>query len=170
MNITIICVGKLKEKFWKQACDEYLKRLRPYANVSVCEVADIDPRVAGGEEIAREREGEAIIRVLEKQLGTSDSKANICSPHTRIFLLAVEGAQRTSVEFSQHLDDLKVDGVSDFVFMIGGSTGVSRAVYESASELLSFGKITLPHNIARVVLLEQIYRAFKISRGEPYHK
>ena len=221
MNITIICVGKLKEKFWKQACDEYLKRLRPYANVSVCEVTDVDPRTSGGEDIAREREGEAIVRAIEKRFGAGagsrlkaggggasrvattrnsgtrsvprqsvnanvssnsgsrsrsnvkgnvKARSNICSPSAHIFLLAIEGQQRTSLEFSQHLDDLKLDGISDFAFIIGGSGGVSSAVYESASELVSFGKITLPHNLARVVLLEQIYRAFKISRGEPYHK
>lgn len=162
MNITIICVGKLKEKFWGEACNEYLKRLRPYANVRVCEVADIDPARAGGEGAAREREGAQILQSLGKH---ASNKAT-----SHIILLDIEGKQLSSVQFSRHIDDLKVRGVSDIVFIIGGSIGVSAQVKAAASESLSFGAITLPHNLARVVLLEQIYRAFKISRGEPYHK
>jgi 23S rRNA (pseudouridine1915-N3)-methyltransferase len=84
--------------------------------------------------------------------------------------MAIEGKQRSSVGFSQHLDDLALRGGSDLAFVIGGSDGVSEAVRARADETFSFGPITLPHNLARVVLLEQIYRAFKISRGEPYHK
>ena len=85
-------------------------------------------------------------------------------------LMAIEGKQRSSVGFSQHLDELALRGESDLAFVIGGSDGVSDAVRAQADETFSFGPITLPHNLARVVLLEQIYRAFKISRGEPYHK
>lgn len=156
IRVTIVAVGKLKEKFWTAACDEYLKRLRPYAKVTVAEIPDVDPARAGGVEAAREREGEGILATVPES--------------ARAILMAIEGKQRSSVDFSQHLDDLALRGESDLAFIIGGSDGVSDAVRARADETFSFGPITLPHNLARVVLLEQIYRAFKISRGEPYHK
>ena len=156
LKITVVAVGKLKEKFWMAACDEYLKRLRPYAKVTVVEIPDVDPARAGGVEAAREREGEGILAAVPEG--------------ARSILMAIEGTQRSSVGFSQHLDELGLRGESELAFIIGGSDGVSDAVRARADETFSFGPITLPHNLARVVLLEQIYRAFKISRGEPYHK
>lgn len=156
MNITIVAVGKLKEKFWKQACEEYLKRLQPYAKVQVKEVADVDPAKVGGIEAAKEREGAAVLDALPTR--------------AHVLLLAIEGKERSSEELSRRIDELALHGESDLAFVIGGSDGSSEEVYARANELLSFGRITLPHNLARVVLLEQVYRAFKISRGEPYHK
>ena len=156
MNITIICVGKLKEKFWTDACNEYLKRLRPYAQVEVREVPDIDPARAGGVAGSLEREGEEILAALPQR--------------AHVFLLAIQGKERSSEDFSAHLDELALCGESNVAFVIGGSNGVNNAVRTRANETFSFGRITLPHNLARVVLLEQLYRAFKISRGEPYHK
>ncbi|MEC4184857.1 23S rRNA (pseudouridine(1915)-N(3))-methyltransferase RlmH [Adlercreutzia sp. R21] len=156
MKITIVAVGKLKEKFWAAACDEYLKRLRPYARVSVVEISDVDPARAGGVDAAREREGAGILAAVPEG--------------ARVILMAIEGKQRSSEGFSCHMDELALRGESELVFVIGGSDGVSDAVRARADETFSFGPITLPHNLARVVLLEQIYRAFKISRGEPYHK
>ena len=159
MRFTIVAVGKLKERFWKEACDEYLKRLQPYGKTMVREIADVDPAKCGGVDAARTREGDAILTVLDS-----------LPQQTQVVLLAIEGKQRGSVDFSRRLDDLGVRGVSDVAFVIGGSDGVSDAVCNRAHETLSFGPITLPHNLARVVLLEQLYRAQKISRGEPYHK
>ena len=156
MNITVVAIGKLKERFWKEACDEYLKRLKGYAQVKVVELADVDPARAGGIDAARNKEGEAILAAIPQR--------------SHVLLLAIEGKERSSVELSQRIDDLALRGSSDLCFVIGGSDGVSKDVYARADELLSFGRITLPHNLARVVLLEQVYRAFKISRGEPYHK
>lgn len=156
MNIDIVAVGKLKERFWKDACAEYLKRLAPYARVTVREVADVDPQRAGGVEAARDREGAGILSAIGER--------------SHVVLLAIEGKERSSVGISHRLDELALAGSSDLAFVIGGSDGVSDAVRGRSDELLSFGKITLPHNLARVVLLEQLYRAFKISRGEPYHK
>lgn len=156
MRITVVAVGKLKERFWADACAEYLKRLKAYARVTVTEVADVDPGRAGGMAAARAKEGEAILAAL---------------PETaHVVLMAIEGKQRSSEGLSRRLDELALSGRSDIAFVIGGSDGVSRAVYDRADETLSFGLVTLPHNLARVVLLEQVYRAFKISRGEPYHK
>lgn len=156
MKITIVAVGKLKERFWVDACAEYLKRLAPYARVEVKEVADVDPAKAGGIEQAMQREGKAILNAIPE------------SAHA--ILLAIEGRQVSSEGLAQKFDALALTGKSSIAFIIGGSDGVSENVRKRADESLSFGKITLPHNLARVVLLEQVYRAFKISRGEPYHK
>ena len=156
MNIHLICVGKLKEAFWVSACAEYLKRLGAYAKISVREVADVDPARAGGERAAVEREGEAVLAVLAA-----------CPARTHAVLLAIDGRRRSSEDFAAHLEELAVGGVSDVAFIIGGSCGVSDAVRAAATETLSFGPITLPHNLARVVLLEQIYRASVSSATSP---
>lgn len=156
MKYTVVCVGKLKERVWKDACAEYTKRLGAYAKVDIREAADIDPAKAGGVDAARDKEGAAILAALPSR--------------AHVILLAIEGKERSSEELSARLDDLMLRGSSDIAFVIGGSDGVSDDVRARADEMLSFGRITLPHNLARVVLLEQIYRACKISRGEPYHK
>ncbi len=145
MGITVIAVGKLKERFWKDAAAEYAKRLGGYTKLRIVEIPDkgID------------FESDEIIRV---------------AGDAHLILLAIKGEQRSSEGIAQRLDELMTHGTSDIAFCIGGSDGVTQAVYDRADETLSFGKITLPHNLARVVLLEQIYRAFKIMRGEPYHK
>ena len=156
LHITIIAVGKLKERFWADACAEYLKRLQPYARVEVREVADVDPNRAGGEEAAMRTEADAILAAIPSR--------------AHVILMAIKGRERSSEELSAHLDDLALQGKSELAFVIGGSTGVADAVRQRADEQLSFGPVTLPHNLARVVLLEQLYRAFKISRGEAYHK
>lgn len=149
MKFTVIAVGKLKERFWADACAEYQKRLRPYAPTRVVELADSSP----------DREEAAILRALEN-LGD----------RSRTILLAIDGTPRTSEGLSKHLDEFALHGTSEIAFIIGGSDGVTPTVRTRADETLSFGSITLPHNLARVVLLEQLYRAQKISRGEPYHK
>lgn len=156
MRYTIVAVGKLKERFWVQACAEYVKRLGAYGKVDVREVPDIDPARAGGVEASRSKEGQEIISAIPER--------------SHVILLAIDGKQRASEEFSAHLDELVLRGKSDLSFVIGGSDGVSSEVRARANETFSFGPITLPHNLARVVLLEQLYRACKISRGEPYHK
>lgn len=156
MKFTIVAVGKLKERFWADACAEYLKRLQPYAKTSVVEVPDVDPVRVGGEAAAVEREGAAVLKALPER--------------AHVMVLAIDGAQRSSEGLSARLDNLALGGTGEVAFVIGGSCGVSDAVRARADEVLSFGAITLPHNLARVVLLEQLYRACKISRGEPYHK
>lgn len=156
MKITVVAVGKLKERFWSDACAEYVKRLGGYATVKVLEVPDRDPAKSGGEDGARALEGKAILAAIPDR--------------SHVILLDVAGKERSSEEIAARLDDLMVRGSSSITFVIGGSCGVSDEVYTRADERLSFGRITLPHNLARVVLLEQAYRAFKIMRGEPYHK
>ncbi len=156
MACTVVAVGKLKEAFWKTACDEYLKRLQPYLRTTVKEVPDADPGRLGGIAAAKRKEAEAIQAALPSQ--------------AYLILLDIHAKQRSSENFSKHLDDLFLQGKSNLVFVIGGSDGVDDTIHARADETLSFGAITLPHNLARVVLLEQLYRACKISRGEPYHK
>ena len=156
MKFTIMAVGRLKEKFWSAACAEYLKRLQPYAKTSVMEVSDVDPARAGGEAAAVEKEGAAVLKSIGER--------------AHVVLLDIGGKQRSSEGLAARIDELGLTGKSELTFIIGGSCGVSAAVRARADETLSFGPITLPHNLARVVLLEQLYRACKISRGEPYHK
>ncbi|NTU70527.1 MAG: 23S rRNA (pseudouridine(1915)-N(3))-methyltransferase RlmH [Coriobacteriia bacterium] len=154
MKITLVAVGRLKERFWKDAADEYLKRLTPYASVNVVEIADRD----SGRDASRalSEEGADILRAIPE------------SAH--VIALDVSGASISSEGFSAKLDKLALDGRSSVAFVIGGSVGLDAPVIARADERLSLGAMTLPHNLARIVLLEQIYRAFRISRNEPYHK
>lgn len=148
-KITVIAVGKLKERFWKDACAEYLKRLGGYADMAVREVPDSSPQ----------REEGAIMAALDK-----------LPVGTHVVLLDICGKETSSEQLAARLSGLAVDGISSVAFIIGGSDGVTDAVKARAVERMSFGPITLPHNLARVVLLEQVYRAHKIIRREPYHK
>lgn len=149
LKIAVIAPGKLKERFWKDGCAEYLKRLSGYAKVTVRELADSTP----------EQEEKLIFGAIEA-----------LPRDTRVVLLDIDGDLVTSEELSRRLDDMALRGTSSVAFVIGGSNGVTPAVRARADERISFGRITMPHNLARLVLLEQIYRACKISRGEPYHK
>lgn len=155
MRLTVIAVGRLKERYWKDASDEYLKRLRPYADMRVVEVPDRDP-AKGGEARAVADEGTDVLAALR--------------PGDHVIALEIGGEQLDSVAFSKHLSALALDGRSSVAFLVGGSHGLAPEVLARADERLSFGPMTLPHNLARVVLLEQVYRAFRIARGEPYHK
>lgn len=156
MKITVVAVGKLKERFWADACAEYTKRLSAFANVKMVEIPDRDPAKFGGEDAGRALEGKGILAAIPER--------------SHVILLDIGGKERSSEEIAGQLDNLMTRGVSNITFVIGGSCGVSEDVRARADERLSFGRITLPHNLARVVLLEQVYRAFKIMRGEPYHK
>lgn len=155
-HITIIAVGKLKERFWVEACKEYVKRLSSYAVVEVKEVADFDPATCGGNKGALERESEGILKNIKQD--------------DHVILLDIKGRQVSSEDIADSIGRFALQGVNDIVFVIGGSLGVLESVYARSNEKWSFGRITLPHNLARVVLLEQIYRAYKIMRNEPYHK
>lgn len=154
MRITVVAVGRLKERFWREACDEYLKRLGAYAEVRVVEVADRDE--SRGVERALAEEGADVLRALPDG--------------AHVVTLEIGGRQHTSVGFSERLQALALDGRSSVAFVIGGSNGLSPEVLARASERMSLGPMTLPHNLARVVVLEQLYRAFRIARNEPYHK
>lgn len=146
LKITVIAVGKLKERFWHDACAEYSKRLGGYCNLTVREIPDSN----------REQESTLVLEALPE--------------NATIVVLDIQGKETSSETLASRIERYTVEGVSHLVFVIGGSDGLTNAVKERASLRMSFGPITLPHNLARVVLLEQVYRAFKIIKREPYHK
>ncbi|PMC35517.1 23S rRNA (pseudouridine(1915)-N(3))-methyltransferase RlmH [Bacillus sp. UMB0899] len=159
MNISIITIGKLKEKYLKQGIDEYLKRLSSYAKMEVIELPDEKAPENLSEiemEQVKEKEGE---RILSK-----------ISDDTYVIALAIEGKMKSSEQLAKDLDQLATYGKSKVAFVIGGSLGLSSAVMKRANDSLSFSKMTFPHQLMRLILLEQVYRAFRINRGEPYHK
>ncbi|RYM04639.1 23S rRNA (pseudouridine(1915)-N(3))-methyltransferase RlmH [Sporolactobacillus sp. THM7-7] len=159
MNIRILAVGKLKEQFMEHAIDEYIKRLRPYAKVSIVEVADEKaPESLSLAEVeqVKQAEGERLLKKLPD--------------NTYAIALAIEGRQMSSETFAERIQELATYGHSDLTFIIGGSNGLSDEVLRRADLQLSFSKFTFPHQLMRLIMIEQIYRAFKINRGEPYHK
>ncbi|MBQ7916791.1 MAG: 23S rRNA (pseudouridine(1915)-N(3))-methyltransferase RlmH [Firmicutes bacterium] len=155
MKITILCVGKIKEKFYKDALAEYAKRLLAYTNFDVIEVAD-EKTAEGEEALILEKEGARILGKLPE--------------HAYVVALCIEGKQKDSVEMSKWMENLMNHGNSHIVFIIGGSCGLSPKVVARADEKLSFSKLTFPHQLMRVILAEQVYRCFRIMKGEPYHK
>ncbi len=156
VRIDICAVGKLKEDYWVKACEEYLKRLSRYAKVQVIEVPDGSAKSDKDIEAVLQEEAESI----KKRLASS----------TFAIVMDQSGNQLTSEQLAAELDKLQTHGNSHISFIIGGSWGLDAALKKQANMTISLGAITLPHNLARVVLLEQIYRSFKITNGEPYHK
>jgi 23S rRNA (pseudouridine1915-N3)-methyltransferase len=159
LNISIVTVGKLKEKYLKQGISEFLKRLGPYAKVEIIEVSD--------EKAPEELSSTEMIQVKNKEGERILAKIN---PDAHVIALAIEGKMRTSEELADNLDKLATYGKSKIAFVIGGSLGLSDDVMKRANETLSFSKMTFPHQMMRLILVEQVYRAFRINRGEPYHK
>lgn len=152
-------MGKLKEKYLKMGIAEYAKRLSAYCKMELIEVPDekAPEKLSEAEMIqVKEKEGERILAKIPDQ--------------AYVFALAIEGKQRTSEAFAKEIEQLGVQGKSTIVFVIGGSLGLSDAVMKRSNTPISFGKMTLPHQLMRLVLIEQIYRGFKIVRNEPYHK
>ncbi|WHY91966.1 23S rRNA (pseudouridine(1915)-N(3))-methyltransferase RlmH [Neobacillus cucumis] len=159
MNISIVTVGKLKEKYLRQGIDEYLKRLSAYAKVEVIEVADEKaPEELSESEMlqVKQKEGERILAKI--------------SQDAHVIALAINGKMQSSEELADTLDKLATYGKSKIAFVIGGSLGLSDEVLRRSNEQLSFSKMTFPHQLMRLILVEQIYRAYRINRGEPYHK
>lgn len=159
MKITILSVGKLKEKYWKQAIAEYEKRLSAYTKVELIEVPD---------EKAPENMSDKEIEQVKAKEG--DRLLGKIKPQQTVIILEIEGNMLTSEKLAQNLDQRMTQGQSDFVFVIGGSNGIHQDVLARSDYALSFSKMTFPHQMMRVILLEQIYRAFKIMKGEAYHK
>ena len=159
MKIDIICVGRLKERYLREACAEYEKRLSRYCKLSIYEVAD-EKTPEGGNEALNEQVKKTEALRLERYLRDD----------AFIITLEIEGEQKSSVELAQLIDSLGVRGVSHIQFVIGGSLGLSELVTKRSSLHLSFSRLTFPHQLARLMLLEQIYRSFRINMGEPYHK
>ena len=159
MNIEIICIGKLKEQYWRDAVQEYAKRLGSYAALKITELKEsrlaANPSEAD-EEAVKVAEGKEILAKIR--------------PGQYVITLEVKGKRLTSEAFSAKLNELALGGASDIAFVIGGSLGLSAEVSARADYKLSFSDMTFPHQMMRVILLEQIYRAFRILRNEPYHK
>ena len=159
MKITIITVGKIKEKYLKDAIAEYSKRLSKYCKLEIVEVAD-EKTPDNASDIVNEqiknKEGERILSAIKDD-------AYVCA-------LAIEGKMLDSVELSEKIERLGIEGTSNITFVIGGSLGLADAVLKRADYKLSFSRMTFPHQLMRVILLEQIYRAYRIMKNEPYHK
>ena len=160
MSTAILCVGKMKEKPYRQMADEYLKRLGRYGKYEETELPDL-PEPASGlsgalEEQLKSKEGETVLAKIR--------------PGDRVIALTIGGKRRSSEELAKHLEELKTGGVSRLAFVIGGSLGLGGNVLARADEEMSMSPMTFPHQLARVMLLEQLYRAEKISAGERYHK
>ncbi|MCI8632808.1 MAG: 23S rRNA (pseudouridine(1915)-N(3))-methyltransferase RlmH [Lachnospiraceae bacterium] len=159
MQITLITVGKIKEKYLREAIAEYEKRLSRYGKLKMIEVADEKtPDDAGAlqEEKIRDKEGERILKQLPED--------------AYVITLEIEGQMLDSVQFSKKMEQLGIQGRSHLCFVIGGSIGLAKAVRQRSDYALSFSKMTFPHQLMRVILLEQIYRAYRIQMNEPYHK
>ena len=159
IHINIICIGKIKENFFKEAIDEYSKRLSKYCNLNILELPDEKiPNNASEKEqlIVKEKEGLNIINHIPKD--------------SYIIRLDPKGKEHSSEEFSKKLENISINYNSSITFIIGGSLGISNDVLLKSNEKISFSKMTFPHQLFRVFLLEQIYRAFKISNNEKYHK
>lgn len=159
MNIRLIVIGSLKENYWKQACEEYLMRLRPYAHVEIIECPDFPSKEDASlamEEQVKEKEAVKVLKLLK----SSDY----------VIALDLNKKEYTSPEFASYLEKSLERGGASITFLIGGSLGLADSLKARSNDAISFGKMTFPHQLARVLLLEQLYRAFRIIHHEPYHK
>ncbi|HLO11815.1 MAG TPA: 23S rRNA (pseudouridine(1915)-N(3))-methyltransferase RlmH [Pseudoneobacillus sp.] len=159
MNISIVTVGKLKEKYLKLGIEEYVKRLSAYAKIDIVEVAD-------------EKAPEELSELEMKQVKQKEGERILAkiNPDTYVIALAIQGKLQSSEELADTLDKLATYGKSKIAFVIGGSLGLSEEVLKRSNEQLSFSRMTFPHQLMKLILVEQIYRAFRINRNEPYHK
>ena len=156
MKIKIIALGKIKEKFLKDGIDEFLKRLTPYTSLEIIELTPVEIKDENLTQKALEQEAEKIL-------------ANI-KPDSYVITLEILGKQLSSEDFAQKINEITNSGISELVFIIGSSCGISPSVSQRANFKLSISKMTFLHQFARLLLVEQIYRAFKILKGETYHK
>jgi 23S rRNA (pseudouridine1915-N3)-methyltransferase len=159
MNIRIIAVGKIKEKYIQEGIKEYSKRLSRYCNLEIIEIDDEKaPENLSEKEmdIVKQKEGERILAKIPQG--------------SYVITLVIQGKQLTSEELASKIEDLMIDGISDITLIIGGSLGLSDEVISKSNFKLSFSKMTFPHQLMRMILLEQVYRAWRIIKNEPYHK
>ena len=159
MKITLITVGKIKEKYLKDAIAEYSKRLSRYCKLEIIEVADEKTPDNASETVAdgiRDKEGERILKYVKDD--------------AYVVTLEIKGKLLTSEELAEKIDKLGIQGTSHIIFIIGGSIGLGKEVLKRSDYALSFSKMTFPHQLMRVILLEQIYRSYRIISHEPYHK
>lgn len=159
MKIDIIAVGKVKEKFYRDAIDEFAKRLGKYCKLQIIEVADEKTPDGAGEALEEQIKGREAERILK----------NI-KDEAFVFTLEISGKKYDSVAFANRINNLGIRGKSHIQFVIGGSLGLHSSVSKRSDEKISFSDMTFPHQLMRVILLEQVYRGFRIVAGEPYHK
>lgn len=159
MKITLVCVGKLKEKYLFEGVEEYVKRLSRYCTLEIVELADEktpDNASQALEDSIKKKEGERILKAIKED--------------AYCIALAIEGSMLTSEQLAEKIDSLGISGTSHICFIIGGSLGLSPEVLKRADYKLSFSKMTFPHQLMRMILLEQIYRSYRINTNQPYHK
>ena len=159
MKITVLCVGKVKEKFYRDAIDEFSKRLSRYCKLEIVEVSDEKTEEQASEteiRLVKEKEGERLLKNIKDD--------------AYVITLCIDGKQLDSEELSEKIEKLGIQGTSHIYFVIGGSLGLADEVIKRADYKLSFSKMTFPHQLMRVILLEQIYRGYRIMNYEPYHK
>lgn len=159
MKIKVVTVGKLKEKYLKDGIAEYSKRISRFAKLEMIELADEKTP-----DKANESENQKILEIEGQRILSKVGDRDF------VIVLAIEGKTLSSEEFSKRLEEASIKGFSTLTFIIGGSLGLSSAVKNRANLSVSFGRLTLPHQLMRLVLVEQIYRAFTIQQGSPYHK
>jgi 23S rRNA (pseudouridine1915-N3)-methyltransferase len=159
MNITLVTVGKIKEKYFKDAIAEYSKRLSRYCKLDIVEVAD-------------EKTPDNASEVLENQIKQKEAERILkyIREDSYCIALAIDGKKYNSMDFARHIEKLGVSGKSNLSFVIGGSLGLHDSVLKRANEKISFSDMTFPHQLMRVILLEQVYRGYRIINNEPYHK
>lgn len=156
MKIKIVALGKIKEKFLKDGIDEFLKRLTPYASVEIVELSPIEIKDENLTQKILEQEGEKILAHIK--------------PNSYLITMEIGGANFSSEKFAQKLEEIGNQGYNEIVFVIGSSCGIAKSVCDKSDFKLSLSKMTFLHEFARLLLVEQIYRAFKIQKGEKYHK
>lgn len=159
MNIDILCVGKIKEKYLLDAIAEYSKRLSRYCNLRIIEVQDektVENASDAENEMIKKAEADRLLKKIKNG--------------AHVVCLAIDGKQFSSEQFAQKISKIAIDGKNDIQFIIGGSIGLHNVIIERGNENISFSKMTFPHQLMRVILLEQIYRAYRINNNEPYHK
>lgn len=156
MKIKIIALGKIKEKFLKDGIDEFSKRLKPYVPLEIIEIQPTEIRDENLIQKALEEEAEKILNIVKKE--------------SYVITLEINGKQLSSEDFAKKIDEINTNGIGELIFVIGSSCGLSSKVSDRADYKLSFSKMTFLHQFARLILIEQIYRAFKILRNETYHK
>ena len=156
MKIKIVCLGKIKEKFLKDGIDEFLKRLTPYTSIEIVELSPVEIRDENLTQKALEQEAEKILSNIK--------------PNSYVITLEIQGKQLSSEDFAQKINEITNSGIGELVFVIGSSCGISPNVSQRADFKLSISKMTFLHQFARLLLVEQIYRAFKILKNETYHK
>ena len=158
IRINIVCIGKLKEKYLKDAIDEYSKRLSKYCKLNIIELSDESLPSKINNSVVEDIKNKECTKILENIKNNS-----------YVIALDLKGRQYSSEEFSKKIEDVQVKGFSDITFVIGGTLGLTKDVLSRANELICFSKMTFPHQLIRVFLFEQVFRAFKISGNESYH-